>query len=67
MVQGRYHVYDRIHDWSMSAYSPPPLKKMSKVCTRLAGKATRKPFREAIRAQIPLQLIHSEICGPMNV
>ena len=33
----------------------------------LAGKATRKPFGEATRAQTPLQLIHSDICGPMNV
>ena len=33
----------------------------------LAGKTARKPFGKAIRAEIPLQLIHSDICGPMNV
>ena len=27
----------------------------------------RKPFGKAIRAQIPLQLVHSIVCGPMNV
>ena len=38
-MQGRYHVYDRIRDWSMSAYSPPPQKKVSKVCTLSRGHA----------------------------
>ena len=33
----------------------------------LAGKTTRKPFGKGTRAKIPLQLIHSDICGPMNV
>ena len=33
----------------------------------LEGKMARKPFGKAIRAQIPLQLVHSEVCGPMNV
>jgi len=33
----------------------------------LAGKATRLPFGKAKRASSPLQLIHSDICGPMNV
>ena len=33
----------------------------------LAGKATRKPFGKAIRSESTLQLIHSDICGPMNV
>jgi hypothetical protein len=33
----------------------------------LAGKATRLPFGKAKRAMSPLQLIHSDICGPMNV
>ena len=27
----------------------------------------KKPFGKAIRAQIPLQLVHSDVCGPMNV
>ena len=33
----------------------------------LAGKATRLPFGKAKRAISPLQLIHSDICGPLNV
>ena len=32
----------------------------------LAGKTTRKPFRQGTRAEYPLQLIHSDICGPMS-
>ena len=27
----------------------------------------RKPFGKAIKVKNPLQLIHSDICGPMNV
>jgi len=33
----------------------------------LAGKAIIKHFSKAIRASSPLELIHSDICGPMNV
>ena len=33
----------------------------------LARKATRLPFGKAKRATLPLQLIHSDIYGPMNV
>ena len=33
----------------------------------LKGKMARKPFGKATRADTPLQLIHSDICGPMNV
>jgi transposase InsO family protein len=33
----------------------------------LIGKSKRKPFGKATRASFPLQLIHSDICGPMNV
>ena len=33
----------------------------------LVGKATRLPFGKAKRATLPLQLIHYDICGPMNV
>jgi transposase InsO family protein len=33
----------------------------------LAGKACRKPFGKAVRATQLLELIHSDICGPMNV
>ena len=33
----------------------------------LVGKATRSPFGKAKRATSKLQLIHSDICGPMNV
>ena len=33
----------------------------------LASKATRKSFGKAHRASAPLDLIHSDICGPLNV
>ena len=33
----------------------------------LAGKTTRKPFGKGTRAETPLKLIHSDICGPMSV
>jgi len=33
----------------------------------LAGKETTKPFGKASKASSPLELIHSDICGPMNV
>ena len=33
----------------------------------LARKATRLSFNKAKRASSPLQLIHLDICGPMNV
>jgi hypothetical protein len=29
-------------------------------------KIARKPFRKGIRAEFPLQLIHSDICGSIN-
>src|SRR3954469_13010006 len=33
----------------------------------LASKATRKSFSKAHRASTPLDLIHSDICGPLNM
>ncbi|KAL0284949.1 UNVERIFIED_CONTAM: Retrovirus-related Pol polyprotein from transposon TNT 1-94 [Sesamum angustifolium] len=33
----------------------------------MAGKACRKPFGKAKKATRPLELVHSDICGPMNV
>ena len=33
----------------------------------LASKTTRKPFEKLTRVEIPLQLIHSNICGPMSI
>ena len=33
----------------------------------LKGKLPRKPFGKATRGEFPLQLIHSDVCGPMNV
>lgn len=32
----------------------------------LTGRMIQKPFGKAIKAEFPLQLIHSDICGPMN-
>ena len=33
----------------------------------LVGKTARKPFGKGTRAEFPLQLIHLDICGPMNI
>ena len=33
----------------------------------LAGKVTKKPFGKASRALSSLELIHSDICGPLKV
>jgi hypothetical protein len=33
----------------------------------IAGKISRKPFGKAKRAEAPLHIIHSDICGPMSV
>ena len=46
-----------------------PLKKVKLLtCPNcLEGKMARKPFGKAIRAQISLQLVHSDVCGPMNM
>jgi GAG-pre-integrase domain len=33
----------------------------------LADKTTRNPFGKVARATTPLQLVHSDICGPMSV
>lgn len=33
----------------------------------LAGKETRKPFGKVVHATSPMHLIHSDICGSMNV
>jgi len=41
--------------------------KLSKCESCLAGKVTIKPFSKAMRASSPLKLIHSDICGSMNV
>lgn len=41
--------------------------KLPKCEPCLAGKATKKPFGKASRALGTLDLIHSDICGPMNV
>ena len=38
---------------------------MCELC--LAGKAYRKPFGKALRVTHPLELVHSDICEPMNV
>ena len=33
----------------------------------MVGKAMRSLFGKAKRAFVPLELVHSDICGPMNV
>ena len=46
-----------------------PFKKVNlPTCPNcLEGEMARKPFGKAIKAQIPLQLVRSDVCGPMNV
>ena len=46
-----------------------PIKKIDlPVCEQcLVGKAKRLPFETAKRATPPLELIHSDICGPMDI
>ena len=46
-----------------------PLTKIElPICENcLARKTTKKPFSKGIRAEKPLQLIHYDIFGPMNV
>ena len=46
-----------------------PIEKIDfPVCEQcLAGKAKRLLFGKAKRAAIPLELIHFDICGPMNI
>ena len=46
-----------------------PLAKIDlPICENyLAGKTTMKPLGKGTRAEYALQLIHSDICGPMNV
>jgi len=41
--------------------------KLPKCESCLAGKATAKPFGKASRASNPLELVHSDICGPMDM
>jgi len=41
--------------------------KLPKRESCLAGKATAKPLGKALRESSPLELIHSDIYGPMNV
>jgi len=41
--------------------------KLPRCKPSLSGKATIKPFSKAMRASSPLGLVHSDICGPMNV
>lgn len=33
----------------------------------LACKSTRKRFGKVTRVDFPIQLVHSDICGPMNI
>jgi hypothetical protein len=59
---------DRLHRLARTGLLGSLTKEKSPICEHcLAGKATRLPFGKAKRASSPLQLIHSDICGPMNV
>ena len=51
-------------------YGLPEIKDTSKVCEGCAmGKAHREVFdkEKAWRATVPLELIHTDVCGPMQV
>jgi hypothetical protein len=59
---------DRLHRLARAGLLGSLTKEKLLICEHcLAGKATRLPFGKAKRASSPLQLIHSDICGPMNV
>jgi hypothetical protein len=59
---------DRLHRLTIAGLLGSLIKEELLVCEHcLAGKATRLPFGKAKRASSPLQLIHSNICGLMNV
>jgi hypothetical protein len=59
---------DRFHRLAKAGLLGSLTKEKLPVCEHyLAGKATRLPFDKAKRASSSLQLIHSDICGPMNV
>jgi len=59
---------DRLHRLARAGLLGSLTKEKLLICEHcLAGKATRLPFGKTKRASSPLQLIHSDICGPMNV
>ncbi|XP_075088370.1 uncharacterized protein LOC142170372 [Nicotiana tabacum] len=59
---------NRMNRWAKEGHLGSFSKIEMTTCENcLAGKITRKPFGKAKRADFPLQLIHSDICGPMNV
>jgi transposase InsO family protein len=59
---------DRLHRLARAGLLGSLTKEELPICEHcLARKATRLPFGKAKRASSPLQLIHSNICGPMNV
>jgi hypothetical protein len=59
---------DRITRLAREGLLGPLTKVNLPICEHcLAGKSTRKLFGKGIRATVPLELIHSDVCGPMNV
>ena len=59
---------DRLHRLARAGLLESLTKEELPVCEHcLAGKSTRLPFGKAKRASSPLQLIHSDICGLINV
>jgi hypothetical protein len=59
---------DRLHRLTRAGLLGSLTKEELPICEHcLAGKTTRLPFGKAKRASSSLQLIHSDICGPMNV
>jgi transposase InsO family protein len=59
---------DRMKRLAREGLIDPLAKTSLPTCEHcLMGKSKRKPFGKATRASFPLQLIHSDICGPMNI
>jgi len=59
---------DQLHRLARAGLLGSLTKEKLLICEHcLAGKATRLPFDKAKRASSPLQVIHSDIYGPMNV
>ena len=55
--------------WSILRYNTLYIEKVDlSTCEYcLVGKSARKSYGKRTRAECQLQLIHSDICGPMNV
>lgn len=58
---------DRMNRLAKRPFRPYFQVDLDRCESYLGGKAIRKPFGKKTKAEVPLQLIHSDICGPMNL